>query len=447
MSRQNIKKFSIGFHLVLTLGAFYHRLYYRRFKTIHRDKIPKKSPVIFAINHQNALMDALALIFSARNQIVFMARADIFKKKIIASLLYFIKILPVYRIRDGFHSVDKNKGVFKEAIDVLKHNRPVGILPEGNHCGEKRLRPLKKGAGRLALLAEEANDFKLGLSIVPVGLDYSNYYNAGSDLLVIFGNPIRMDAYREMYSQNPVVCINQLKDDLALAMNEVMIDISSEEHYKSIQASIELYGPVELKKQKLRNNLLNNFKIKKQLSEILLEKISGNEEDFKDLKSKVGSYEQKMKKYGLKDRVVSKEKINPVSLFLKSLVAILLLPLHIYGMIINYLPYALPIYLTRKIKDRHFISSIRFGTGLIFFFTWYVLLIIISLFIFDGILTNLIFIISMPLTGLFAFYYYIHLLRLRGEMRWMILKKKAIKDELINARNDIIIKIEELTSK
>lgn len=391
-------------------------------------------------------MDALALIFAARNQIVFMARADIFRKKIIASLLYFIKILPVYRIRDGFHSVDQNKGVFKEAIDVLKHNRPVGILPEGNHYGEKRLRPLKKGAGRLALLAEAAYDFKLGLSIVPVGLDYSNYYNAGSDLLVIFGNPIRMDAYREKYSQDPVGCINQFKDDLALAMKEVMIDISSEEHYKSIHAAIELYGPVELEKQKLTNSLLNNFNIKKQLSEALLEKIPGNEGRFEDLKSEVESYEKKIGKNGLKDRVVSKGRISPVSFFLKSLIALLLLPVHVYGIILNYLPYGLPIYLTRNIKDRHFISSVRFGTGLLFFFTWYLILAIISFFVFDSLLLNLVFIISLPITGMFSFYYYIHLLKLRGEIRWMKLKQ-ALKDELINARNDIIIKIEELISK
>ena len=175
MSRNNIRKFSFGYELVYIISALFHRFYYRRFKVTDRQKIPKNSPVIFALNHQNALMDALAILYGIHGQKVFMARADIFRKKWTARLLYFLKILPAYRIRDGFHSVDQNKETFKEVIKVLEHNTPFCILPEGNHYGEKRLRPLQKGAARLAFLAEEANDFKLGLSIVPVGLDYSNY--------------------------------------------------------------------------------------------------------------------------------------------------------------------------------------------------------------------------------------------------------------------------------
>ncbi len=140
-----------------------------------------------------------------------MARADIFRKKSTARILYFLKILPVFRIRDGFHSVDQNKEIFKEVISVLEHNRPFCILPEGNHFGEKRLRPLQKGAARMALLAEEANDFKLGLSIVPVGLDYSNYFNAGSDLLVTFGDPIPVERYHELYIQNPLLAISHIQ--------------------------------------------------------------------------------------------------------------------------------------------------------------------------------------------------------------------------------------------
>ena len=45
--------------------------------------------LIFAPNHQNALMDALAVLFTHKGQPVFLARADIFKKKAIASVPLF----------------------------------------------------------------------------------------------------------------------------------------------------------------------------------------------------------------------------------------------------------------------------------------------------------------------------------------------------------------------
>lgn len=446
MSRHNIKKISLGYQLLYFIADLYHRLYYRRFKVINRAKIPENSPVIFTVNHQNALMDALAILFAVRGQKVFMARADIFRKKSTARLLYFLKILPAYRIRDGFHAVDQNKEVFKEVIAVLEHKRPFCILPEGNHYGEKRLRPLQKGAARLAFLAEEANDFKLGLSIVPVGLDYSNYFSAGSDLLVIFGDPIPVAGYREEYIQNPVQAISLLRDDIAAAIKKVMIDISSEEYYKTIYSATELIGPAELKKRKLPKSLLNKFKLKKELSEILIKNLPKNEPAFSELRSSIDDYELKVKRIGIKDRIVANKKINPASLFFEAMISLVLLPLHLYGMILNYLPYRLPDYLARKIKDRHLLVSVRFVFGLMLFFFWYLILIISSFFIFENISINLAFIISMPLTGIFSFYYYIHLLKLKGKFRWMKLKMKnrMAYEEIVRQRKEITGKIEEM---
>lgn len=411
-----------------------------------RDKIPQKSPVIFAINHQNALMDALSLVFTIRGQIVFMARADIFRKKIIASILYFLKILPAYRIRDGFHSVDQNKEIFREVVSAIENNRPAAILPEGNHYGEKRLRPLKKGAARLALLTEEANEFNLGLHIVPVGLDYSNYYHAGSTLLVVFGDPIPIATYREQYLQNPTLAINSLTNDLAVAMKKVMIDIEPEEHYQTIKSAIDLYGPVELKRQRLPATLWNEFNVKKQLSEKIKESAGENETALHDLKSRMEGYRGKLAKFGLSDRQFAHKAPGFFSLFMATVVSLLLLPVHLYGMILNYLPYGLPVYLARNIKDPHFISSVRFVLGMLFFFFWYLILIILSFIIFDPVWLSLGFIISLPVTGLFAFYFYRNLLKMRGEFRALRLKIKDREafDALAADRKELIGKIREM---
>jgi 1-acyl-sn-glycerol-3-phosphate acyltransferase len=430
----------MGYALVRFIGSFYHRLYYRKFMLMFEEKIPVKSPVIFAINHQNALMDALAIVFTNPQQVVFMARADIFRKKTIASILYFLKILPAYRIRDGFHSVDQNKEVFKEVISAIGNNRPVAILPEGNHLGQKRLRPLKKGAARLALLAEEANDFTLGLSIVPVGVDYANYYKPGSDLLVVFGDPVKASDYREQYLQNPTLAINSLTGDLAEAMKKVMIDIGPEEHYQAFHDAIEMYSPDALKKRGLRPGLWNSFLVKKELAENLQGKINGKENDIATLTNSLEKYKESLEKRKIRDCQVTGKHNNVLALFLRSAISLLLLPVHIYGMVMNYLPYGLPIYLSRNIKDVHFISSVRFVLGMLFFFIWYLLLIVLSFVIFNHVLLSLAVFISLPLTGIFSFYYYTGLLKLRGDFRWMMLKtgKKSIAERLITGRKEII---------
>ena len=74
------------------VGVF-HRLYHRRVTVVGYEKIPPDTPVIFAPNHQNALMDALAVLYTAPKAVAFMARADIFKKPAIAKILNFLKIL------------------------------------------------------------------------------------------------------------------------------------------------------------------------------------------------------------------------------------------------------------------------------------------------------------------------------------------------------------------
>jgi 1-acyl-sn-glycerol-3-phosphate acyltransferase len=449
MSRKNIRKFSWSYELVRKLTVLYHRAYYRKLKVMHREKIPAGKPVIFIFNHQNALMDALSVVYTFRSQCVFMARADIFRKKMAAALLFFLKILPAYRIRDGFHSVDQNKKVFKEVISVLENNNPVALFPEGSHLGEKRLRPFKKGAARLALLAEEANGFNLGLSIVPVGIDYSNYYHAGSDLLVTVGDPVSAAAYRDQYLQNPVQAINNLTNDLAAALNKVVINITTEEHYQVIRDAIAIIGPAELKKQHLKPSLHNSFKIKKELSEKITHNINQKEKQLSALKEGIDNYRNELKNHKIRDLQISNPISNPVSSFIKSIIFLLLLPIHLYGMILNYLPYGLPIYLARNIKDPHFISSVRFVYGMLFFFFWYLLLIILSFIIFNPVLLSLAFIISLPLTGIFSFYYYRNLLRMRADFRWMSIKyrKRADYESVINKREQIISTIEELISK
>jgi 1-acyl-sn-glycerol-3-phosphate acyltransferase len=449
MSRKNIRKFSWSYELVRKLTVLYHRVYYRKLKVVNREKIPADKPVIFIFNHQNALMDALAVVYTFRSQCVFMARADIFRKKMAAAILYFLKILPAYRIRDGFHSVDQNKEVFKEVISVLENNNPVALFPEGSHLGEKRLRPFKKGAARLALLAEEANGFRLGVNIVPVGIDYSNYYNAGSDLLVTIGDPVSAAKYREQYLENPVMAINNLTGELAAALSKVVININSEEHYQTIREAIEIYSPVELKKQHLKPSLKNCFSVKKELSEKIINNIDQKENQLFALKEDIDHYQNKLKNHKIRDVQISKPFINPVSLFIKSFISLILIPIHLYGMVVNYLPYALPVYLSRNIKDPHFISSVRFVYGMLTFFFWHLLLLIISLIIFNHILLSLAFIISLPLTGLVTFYNYKRIQQLRADFRWMLMKlgKKNIYAGMINARKEIIVKIQELITE
>jgi 1-acyl-sn-glycerol-3-phosphate acyltransferase len=428
MGRKNIRKYSLSYLIVQLLAGILFNLYYKRFQVIGRKKVPKGVPVIFAINHQNALMDALAIVFGTMRQVVFLARADIFKKKFAAALLYFLKILPIYRIRDGLRAVDQNQEVFDETVRILQCGRPMGILPEGNHLGMKRLRPLTKGAARLAMLAEEASGFNLGLKIVPVGLDYSNYFNAGSDLLVVFGEPINAADYTELYRKSPPQALVKLTEDLRPAMLKVMIHIESEEYYDTIFLASDIAKKHDLKVNKVRPTLYNSFLARKKVVERLDELVLKGNERMKELKVYSEEYAGLLKKYALRDHVVARKRSTVLRFVLEVVMMTLLLPLHLYGMVLNYLPYALPIRLTSSIKDRHFLGSVRFVTGLLFFLIWYLLILIVLCFIPAGFIFKLLLFLSIPLTGILSFHYYRHLLKMAGELRWIRLKSRNRKE-------------------
>ena len=78
---------------------------YRRFEVHGKKNIPKDSALVFGVNHSNTLMDALVLLSADNIKKVFIARGDIFKNPMVAKLLNFFHILPIFRIRNGVAAV------------------------------------------------------------------------------------------------------------------------------------------------------------------------------------------------------------------------------------------------------------------------------------------------------------------------------------------------------
>jgi 1-acyl-sn-glycerol-3-phosphate acyltransferase len=419
--------------------SVFHRLYYRRITVVGYEKIPTDTPLIFAPNHQNALMDALAVDFASKRALVFLARADIFKKPAIAKLLNMLRILPIYRIRDGFEALGNNQEVFDNTVDVLKSNIPLCILPEGNHEGHKRLRPLKKGIFRIALQAEESSSFNLNLQIIPVGIDYSNYFNAGSDLTVVFGTPIKIADYASQYKENEQRTINKLMHELAENMRSVMIHIP-EEHYELTSQISEMFEPNVWNTCNVKRHPYNKLTIRQYIVQKATKAFVQHPEKTLELGHLLDTYNVKLSKFKLKDCILQQRPPHLLTLFIETLLCIFLLPLHVYGLISNYIPFKIPIMIASKVKDKHFRSSIQFGIGLFLFPIYYLILIVVFCLLTENFSLKVIFALSLPLTGFFAFYNYQFMRKLCGKLRLFSLRfmNSDQYNALQNERNQII---------
>jgi len=132
---QDVYKRNFFYYMIYPYVKAFFFKFYGKVEVHGLENIPRNEPVIFAPNHQNALMDALILLFSAPQDIVFLARADIFNNRALAFFLNSMKMLPVFRQRDGASELGKNVDIFGISVDVLQNRHFLCVMPEGNHGG------------------------------------------------------------------------------------------------------------------------------------------------------------------------------------------------------------------------------------------------------------------------------------------------------------------------
>ena len=413
MGKENIEKYSAGYALLKSVAGFWHNnVFYRKVIVLGRENINPDHPVIFAPNHQNALMDALAVLFTNNGQNVFLARADIFKRKSIAAILYFLKILPVYRIRDGFSSVKGNDEIFIKTIDVLKNKNGLVILPEGDHAGFRRLRQLKKGICRVAFQSDEATGFSLKIKIIPVGLEFSNYSRFRQVLTVAYGKPIEVSDYYESYKVNPERALNELRSRLSDEMKGNMIHIESEEDY----------GAIDELRSMINCRFSDDIRMPKLIRDrILVNKMNQLRSSDPELYGRICSLslnvKEKTKELNTSYRLLEKKK-HPLGWLISGMIGIVItFPLFIYGNIFNLTFLEIPNIQVRKTKDPQFHSSVRYGISLLLAFVFLPAYLILSLLLFSPLWLGLIIFLTLPISGLFAWNYYLQYRRITGGFR------------------------------
>src|SRR6201988_3928183 len=186
------------------------RIYFERIEVTGIEKVPRTTPVIFVLNHPNALVDPVFLLCLAPRNVSFLAKAPLFRMPIIGYLVRSLDSLPVYRRQDEGEDVSKNEETFVAARKLLARGGTIGICPEGVSHNEPRLKPLKTGAARIAVAAVSAGDVT-DLQIVPAGLYYTEKTSFRSSALLHFAEPISVEpATLEPDGTPPRVAVREL---------------------------------------------------------------------------------------------------------------------------------------------------------------------------------------------------------------------------------------------
>ncbi len=342
------------------------RLYFRRLVfTGKKENVSKKRPVILAPNHRNALLDALMLVYSSYHakQVVFLARADIFKQKFVAWLLRGLRIMPVFRIRDGIDNLDKNNEVFDNAARVLKKNNPLALFPEGRHNPKQSLLPIQKAVPRIVLPTEASLDFELHSQIVPVAIYYRDVTAFLSDAYVTFGEPIEVSEYKELYRENQGLAINRLRQELEKRLQSMVVNIWNDKYYDEYRLAIDWNG--DRLSEELFPGRKDDFL---QASLHIVRTLDGLfENEPERFNKKINDFREAnrvLEENGLtsKDRLWKPS--TGVNLFARFTALTLSAPVAFLGFVNGIFPLLLNGKLKGLFKDKQFIPSARYASGL-----------------------------------------------------------------------------------
>jgi 1-acyl-sn-glycerol-3-phosphate acyltransferase len=273
--KRSLADFNLFYALFFPIVRYATRCHYRHVAVRGKENLPEGENYILAPCHQNAMMDPLVVLMVVNKPVVFLARADIFKKPVARFFLTWLRISPVYRIRDGRDQLSRNAEVFRTARQALEKGRPLCLMAEGTHNDRHQLLPLVKGMFRIA--GDTQRD--LGdkpLYIVPVGLDYDDYERPYSSVAVNIGQPIDVRQYMTEYEENEPVALNQMRTDLSRAMKACIHQVNADEHYADEYAYCHLKTQQVLHDLKLRNNVWGRFVARKHIS---LQMAQMNDED------------------------------------------------------------------------------------------------------------------------------------------------------------------------
>ena len=207
------------------------KIYCRNILLRNKQVLRYNGPLLLAVNHPNSVLDAVILDTLFHRPVYSLARGDSFKKKWIAVILRALKILPVYREREGKEQLHRNYDTFDTCLEIFKKNGTVLIFTEALCENEWHLRPLKKGTARLAAAAWQQG---IPLQILPIGLNYSSYCLFSKNVHINAGELIAPEQLLKEPNENGKL-LNEITDAIETQLKKLVYEIDSADKKKQAE--------------------------------------------------------------------------------------------------------------------------------------------------------------------------------------------------------------------
>lgn len=209
-------------------------------------RVPGDRAVMLLPNHQNALLDPLLYAaFARKGKPYFLTRSDVFGNGLLKWVFTGLRMIPIYRLRDGRETLARNQEVFEKCATLFAKGEHILLFPEANHSLRRQVRPLSKGFTRI--LAHTFQKYPgLDIWIVPVGVNYLQAANFPDRAAFYFGEAFPAKSYWDPLTES--LDVPALRRRVFECLTSLTTHVDPEADYdgsiqRLIRADVDLLDP------------------------------------------------------------------------------------------------------------------------------------------------------------------------------------------------------------
>jgi 1-acyl-sn-glycerol-3-phosphate acyltransferase len=335
------------------LARLLARIFFRRLEVAGGERIPAAGPLLVVANHVNGLIDPLLVAATLPFFPRMLGKSTLWDIAALRPVLALAGVVPVYRRQDPGVDVTKNADMFARTHEALAAGGVIALFPEGLSHNQPDLAPLRTGAARIVLDAEERFG-PLGVQLLPVGLTFEDKGRFRSRALVQVGESMAVAPYLEAFRQQPQETVRALTAVVDEALRAVTLNYRSWDEAALIARAVELFNRPDVELPGGRR-LAESFELQHAFitgSQAMAQRYP---EEVAAATRKVAEYDGLLRLLRLRDDQVAARYPAPGALgwFARTLgVQLVTLPLAAIGSLFNGPPFWLAGRLARRFRDQ-----------------------------------------------------------------------------------------------
>jgi glycerol-3-phosphate O-acyltransferase/dihydroxyacetone phosphate acyltransferase len=339
------------------------RLYFRQIERVGDTPGADTRGRVFVANHHNALVDPILVLTDAPCEISPIAKSTLWNIPGLRWLLDAAGAVPLNRRKDN---PDKDAATTGQEFDKIAGHLTGGgnilIFPEGTSHSEPQLAPLRTGAARMLLAADERRRTQGGvpLTFQAAALEFDAVDKFRSRCLLLWG-PVRK--FAEVDGHDDEARVRAATSIMEADLKELLVEGQTHAERRLIARVAELFA------NDAGDSSLERWNAIGRKVEQANQTLRGMDRILVDyVEFKVNRYYAELARLGLRDdQLVGGGAPDPIST--NGLKLALLAPLAIPGIVLYAVPYWVPRLVARS-ADQDAASTYKLAAGLVVYPLW-----------------------------------------------------------------------------